>query len=234
MGDELYSPESIALTREAAIASQSISAGLTSLRKANYAATGLYSHAFFSVTIGLERLLKIIFLLDVAIQTGGAYPTDQDLRTRFGHDIRKLFSFAREIHARLPNEGSRFPLNPGGLEDDIIEFFSKFAVSSRYYNLNFLTGRINKTQQVDPIAEWYKKIGSRILMLHYSEAQRQRNIQSAIIIEHMLGSFTAVLHTTEEGSPLTDVKSASLRTGENKIIQKYGTFYCAKIVRFYI
>jgi hypothetical protein len=105
-------------------------------------------------------------------------------------------------------------------------------VSSRYYNLDLLTGRVNKAQQTDPIAEWYQRIGSRILRQHYSAKRRQRDKQSARIIESMIGSFTAVLHTAEEGHALTDVRSASLRTGENKIIQKYGTFYCAKVVRF--
>jgi hypothetical protein len=61
MNDEPFTPQWRAFTREAAIAGQSIGAGLAALRKANYAATGLYSHAFFSLTIGLERMLKIIF-----------------------------------------------------------------------------------------------------------------------------------------------------------------------------
>jgi hypothetical protein len=72
-----FSPRWIAFCREAAIAGQSISAGLAALRKANYVATGLYSHSFFSLSVGLERLLKLIYLIDHAIKNDGAYPTER-------------------------------------------------------------------------------------------------------------------------------------------------------------
>lgn len=230
MNDPLYSPQWIALTREAGIASQSISAGLTALRKANYAANGLYSHAFFSLSIGFERLLKLVYLIDFAI-LNGRFPTDQELRSRFGHDITKLYSYAVGVHERLPKQDERFPLLRGGIEDSIINFLSKFALTARYYNLNFLTG--TATKQTDPIAEWYEDIGALVLAAHYSARHRERVERNASIIDQMLGSFSTVHHTAEDGSPLTDVRSASLHTGENAIVQKYGTFYCAKIARFF-
>lgn len=229
MIDPLYSPQWIALTREAGIASQSLSAGLTALRKANYAANGLYSHAFFSLSIGFERLLKLIYLIDFAV-LNGRFPMDSELRSRFGHDIAKLYTYAVGVHERLPKQEGRFPLSRGGIEDLVINFLGKFALSARYYNLNFLTGTAAK--QTDPIAEWYQDIGANILAAHYSARRRERVERNASIIDQMLGSFSTVHHTAEDGSPLTDVRSASLRTGENAIVQKYGTFYCTKIARF--
>jgi hypothetical protein len=67
----------------------------------------------------------------------------------------------------------------------------------------------------------------------FTESQKERDRRSAVIIEAMLGDHMHVLHTAEDGSPLTDIRSASLQTGKNKVIQKYSTFYCARIVRFF-
>jgi hypothetical protein len=129
-----FSAQWIAFCREAAIAGQSISAGLTALRKANYAATDLYSHSFFSLSVGLERLLKLIYLIDHAIENDGAYPTENNLRNRFGHDIEKLFDYARLFSNRLVNNCKAFDLDHIGLEVDIIKFLSRFSKSTRYYN----------------------------------------------------------------------------------------------------
>ena len=51
-----------ALTREAAIASGSLCEGATALRKATASAHGTCSYAFFSLSTGIERLAKLIFM----------------------------------------------------------------------------------------------------------------------------------------------------------------------------
>ncbi len=227
-----FSSQWIALCREAAIAGQLISAGLAALRKANYAATGLYSHAFFSLSIGLERLLKLIFIIDHAIQNGGKYPTERDLRTKFGHNLDKLFAHAKSVHQRLPNKRQRYELPPDGVENDILRFLATFATSMRYYNLDYLVSGRETGTSIDPIAEWFGAIGGQILAKHYSQRQRQKDAQSAGVAEALLGKHALVRHTAEDGSLLTNIQSAALQTGKNKVIQKYGTFYCAKIARF--
>jgi len=230
----VYSPIWRALTREAAIAGQSISAGLGSLRSANYAATGLYSHAFFSLSIGFERFLKLIFLIDFALKNQSAFPTDNDLRKKFGHDLEKLFAYAITVHERLRKKRSHFPLRSGGLEHEIIHFLSAFATRTRYYNLDFLVGAQAIISSNDPVAEWYETIGQKILVKHYTNRQQQKDLREAAIIEAMVaGSAGAiVLHTAEDGSPITSLAAGALQTGKNKVLQKYGTFYCAKIARF--
>jgi len=226
-----FSPQWIAFCREAAIASQSLSAGLTSLRKANYAATGLYSHAFFSLSIGLERLLKLIFLVDFALQNAGTFPSEAVLRNQFRHDLKKLFDYALTVHARLPRS-NRFPLPADGLEVRIVELLSTFAKTTRYYNLDYLVGSQSVQQGRDPIAEWYSSVGREILQRHYSEAQKARDTASAAALQRSIGPYAMIRHTGEEGAPLHSVEAASIRTGENMVLQKYGTFYCAKIARF--
>jgi hypothetical protein len=69
-----FSPRWNAFAREAGIAGHSISSGLTALRQVNYAQKGLYNQAFFGLSIGLERLLKLIALIDFALLNHGTYP----------------------------------------------------------------------------------------------------------------------------------------------------------------
>lgn len=235
MGDHMTGPSSprwIALCREAAIAGQSISAGLTALRKANYAATGLYSHSFFSLSIGLERLFKLIYMIDFSVNSGGTFPQESDLRNNFGHNLDKLFAYAVSVHERMPNRDMRYKFPPGQIEDKIVAFLSKFARATRYYNVAYLTGGGIANTSEDPIAEWFCAIGDDIFAKHYSDAQRRRDTNSANIINTMIGEMSSVRYTAEDGTAMTDVRSASLQTGKNKILQKYGTFYCAKIARF--
>ena len=227
-----YSKQWIALSREAAISGQSISAGLTAIRKANYAANGLYSHAFFSLSIGIERLLKLIFILYYAESNAGRFPSEDILKKQLGHDLQKLYTYALSVHERLPDKQRRYELAENGIECSIIKFLSDFAKSTRYYNLNYLSGGAGVASARDPITQWFGDIGGAIIERHYSQRQQQKDMQSAALIEELVGGFAFVRHTAEDGTPLDSMMSASLQTGKNKIVQKYGTLYCARIARF--
>lgn len=221
----------IALCREAGIAGQSISAGLAALRQADYAATGKYNHAFFSLSIGIERMLKLIVMIDYALEHKGHFPSAQMLKKTYGHDIEKLFKHARAIHEKRFSKKSLYRISEGGIETRIILFLSEFAVSSRYYNLNFLAKNQDDVV-LDPIMIWFTSIGSQILEQHYSPRQRQKDIASAQLMQQTIGPFALVRHIAEDGTSLDDIESAALQTSRVKVIQKYGTFYCAKIVRY--
>lgn len=225
-----FSGEWIALCREAAISGQSISLGLNSLRKANCAMTGLYSYAFFSLSIGFERLLKLIFLIDHKIKNG-EYPEEKKFREDFNHDIYKLYKYALTVHKRLPNKEKRYEISSNGIENNILIFLSKFAKTTRYYNLNYLSDR-DKKSFLDPISEWYNNIGKQIIDNHYSIKQKQKDNIQATKAQKFYGDFVLVRHTAEDGSSLDDLESLIRQSDNNKIVQKYGTFYCAKIARF--
>ena len=55
-------PKWKAVQREAQLASEQIAHGVTVLGRASHAQTGLYAQAFFGISIGLERMGKLIFL----------------------------------------------------------------------------------------------------------------------------------------------------------------------------
>lgn len=225
----MWSPTQLALVREAGIAGNSLSAGLTALRKANYATPGMYSHAFFSLSIGLERTLKLIYILDHLL-SNDSFPSNMDLKD-VGHNIEKLVGRALSIKDKHQFITGETGLLADSIEMDIVRFMSRFAKTSRYYNLNYVTGAASKEAQSDPIADWYSTVGKRVLKKHFTKRVETRVRRNAEIISDRTGHMTSVQFTAEDGTPLTDVFTASYHTGKTDVLRKYGTLYAARLCR---
>jgi hypothetical protein len=237
-----FSPHWTALSREAAIAGQSVGAGLTALRKATFQAEGLYSQAFFSLSIGLERMLKLIFVVDNMMQNGGRLATDQALHggrlatdqalRRLGHDLEKLSTHAEGVRRRLPQDNLRYALPPGDVAEAIVGFLSRFAKSTRYYNLDYLSGT-NHAGSDDPIKEWFERVGGVILNKHYTRAMQKRDEEWGEMDDSMLGSVTKLLYTAEDGTLIDNWKMWSRQIGKVHVLQLHGTLYSARVVRYH-
>lgn len=225
----LFSPRWNALAREAGIASHAITFGLEALRQAHYADKGLYNRGFFGLSIGLKRMLKLLLLIEYAIQNKGRFPSNDYLK-QYGHDLQKLLAEARNIFDRYGEHEYSLPV--GGIEDDIVRLLDRFARVTRYYNLDFLAGRSQPADSMDPIAEWYTKIGSQILAKHYSSKNQNQDRARAAVMQGLMGPVSMVRFLGEDDQQINSIEDASLRSAENKVIQKFGTFYCAKIARF--
>ena len=224
-----WDAKQLALVREAAIAGHSLSGGLSALSKANYAQDGLYGHAFFGLSVGMERTLKLIFILDMLINDN-RFPADKELRG-FSHNLVELFEKAEEIRVRHAIKPAS--LVSKGVERSIIVFLSSFAESTRYYNLDFLTDSKKVSKGVkDPIAEWFTVVGERIFAKHLTPRRRAEIEHNAKVIGKLMGDYAHVAHTAEDGSALNTARDASYQAGLNKTLQKYGTFYCARICRY--
>src|SRR5712671_1219251 len=91
-----FSPQWHAIGREGELAAEQLASGVTILGRANHAQKGLYAQAFFALSIGMERLAKLIFMADHAITNGGRYPIDNELK-KLGHDIATLLLRCEKI-----------------------------------------------------------------------------------------------------------------------------------------
>lgn len=146
MSHMITDPRFIAFNREAELAKHLTCSGLTALRKATPGGPGIYYDAFFGLSVGLERLAKLAWLIDDCIRRNGTFPTEKDLKT-VGHDIRKLIKEAQLIR-RIQSAYSTFPKD--SITDHIIECLSEFAEGTRYYNIDFFVGGKSKGMG-DPI-----------------------------------------------------------------------------------
>lgn len=147
---------------------QLLGIGLTSLRKANFSNQGIYYQALSSLSLGLERLMKLCLILD-DFNKSGEYTSQSQLK-RYGHDLLKLFNL---IHERSNN---KIPLKDYHLK--ALELLTTFAKSSRYSNIDFITSNAD----TDPIKEWYNEIDRRIFDDVLTEKQRRKLNEKCNII----------------------------------------------------
>ncbi len=87
-------PEWHAIGRETSLVRHLLGSGVTALGRANYANTiGEYYTAFFGLSVGLERLTKLILVADYAISHAGLMPEERVFR-KFGHKLIDLTNAA--------------------------------------------------------------------------------------------------------------------------------------------
>jgi hypothetical protein len=216
--------------READIARMAIADGLASLRKANHMEHGYYNRAFFGLSIGLERLLKLVILIDYGLTHDGEYPTNRLFKTAYGHDLVKLFAAAEKVRVRLSNENRAFQwsLPDPDLARRIFAVLSEFGRQSRYYNLDLLTGLESGR---DPIAAWAED-GGDLIAERYPPRRRRRDEAEAAAIGELLSGRASVLAETEDGRPIYSVAEAARHARRGEFIQGEATFQAAAIVRY--
>lgn len=218
-----------AVQRESQLAASEVAHGVTVLGRANFAQPGLYTQAFFGLSIGLERMGKLVFIADHAIRNRGRFPTDQDLRT-IGHDLGALLAQCDAIGAHL-DQNRPFASRPTDPIHMAVEYvLSHFARTLRYYNLNYLAG--SHGGQVDPIALWWDRVAAPICKKHYSQRQRKADDMDGALLKTMFADAAIFLHSAEDGHPMTDAQELYTRGRASRIVQRYGQLHVLQITRW--
>lgn len=220
-------PTFIALLKEAQFTKELLGSGATEIRRANYAAKGLYFQSFSSLSTGLERIGKLCLMLDHYVETNGSFPDFKHLKNEIGHNLNLLQQRAEQVAARR-NLPVQMPSSP--VHKAIVALLSDFAEGDRYSNLNLLIGA---NRQSDPIASWHTQVDFRLFESRVSAKKKQTIAANARAIAHLTGAFTQVLHTSETGSEVTDVEEASKMTGLYEAVAPYRQLYVLQIIRFW-
>jgi hypothetical protein len=226
----MFSDEWHALGREAELAAEQIAVGVTALGKANHAQLGIYTQAFFGLSIGLERLAKLIIVADHAISHSGAFPTDDELRS-IGHDIAGLLDRCAELSSKHRSSKPYCERPTDTIHHGVVATLTEFAKLSRYHNLDLIVGG-KAARLPEPVAAWWDRVGNPILTRHYSDRQRAKDDAQSAAMAELLGPVTYVLHHAEDTTPITDMATLMTRGGATRIVQKYGRLYVFQIVRW--
>jgi hypothetical protein len=228
----MLSPEHLALNREAGIAAELIGSGVTLLGRANYAHTGLFGHAFFNLSIGFERVGKLIYVADYAIDHRGEFPSNEILKKQIVHDLKELFAHAETISAKRRNGQEYADMPNSDIHLGIIQTLTEFARKTRYYNLDFVTGAKHAKQAGDPMFLWNERVTQPIIEKHCTAARRQKVDRNAEIIAAMLKDKAFVHFTDEAEGTMDTVYAASRRTGETEVARKWAPFYILQLARW--
>lgn len=154
--------------QEGFLARSSLLTGLNALRKANVDDTnkGLFYSAFFELSIGFERLMKLVLVIDHMAKNDLNPMTDQELKSKYGHKIQSLYKSCEKLNEDLGRPTDDFYAE-GSFEWDVIHFLHEFALSARYYNLSKLT---NGQRTNDPLSDW----GSLLTRVIYRQVSNKK------------------------------------------------------------
>jgi hypothetical protein len=225
-----FPPDWHTIGREAELAVGQTASGITALGRASHFEKEYYTQAFFGLSIGLERIAKLIMISDYAITHAGTFPSNSILRN-VGHDIATLLAHCETLSTQY-RAGKMYAERPmGEIHNGIIMTLTEFGKISRYYNLDLLTGGSAATLP-EPIHAWWQRVGRPILSAHYSKRQRERDRQRAAALDTNMGENVAVLFHTEAEVPITNVEELALHAAATRVIQKYGRLYTLQIVRW--
>lgn len=225
-------PEWHYIGRESALVRHLIGSGVTALGRANYAdQKGEYYTAFFGLSVGMERLAKLILVADYAIANSGLMPPAQVVR-KYGHKLPKLLDEAEKVSSRLGLK-VRYARPATAISTKALEALDAFADASRGRYANFAALGDPNLSQHEPIKKWWGDVAELILKEHYFGKPIQRRIEGrASAVDAVLSPVSMVLFVDETGAPIRDVLTASIRTGQTEIVQRFGRYYVLTVVRW--
>lgn len=221
-----------AIGREGHLVRHLIGSGATALGRANYADKfGEYYTAFFGLSIGLERLAKLILVADYAISNGGKMPEENVVR-KFGHKITQLIA-AVSVAAQKYSLDLRYNQPSDAISTKIIECLDAFADAGRGRYANFASLGMPNLSPEEPIRKWWGEVAELVLRTHYFGKPAQARIEGrAKVIDALMSPVTMVRFTNETGDMMTDVYTSSARTGQAELVQRYGRYYVLTVARW--
>lgn len=225
-----FSLERLSLGREADLAVQQLCSGLTALGKADHTNVGLYTQAFFGLSIGIERTAKLILIADYAIDNEGSLPKDEMLK-KIGHGLSALLLKCEVISAKHRTGKEYWERPRDDIHKNVVVTLDTFARASRYYNLDFITGQ-SRAEDQDPIKQWWLTVAEPILNRHLPTAERRRIRQIGEQLGTALEGSVSILHHQEDGTPITDFFSYFIRGQETPTVQKFSRLYVLQIIRW--
>ncbi len=137
------------LQQEGFLIQSCLTHGLTDLRTASVSDKGKFYTASFHLSIGLERLMKVILVIDYMANNALATPTTAQLK-QHGHNLAQLFDTLMAMPVKSP-PNPLSGISRTSIAYEILDLLSDFARASRYFNLDSLSA---PQSQVDPLERW--------------------------------------------------------------------------------
>lgn len=216
-------PDEQLINKEASLAATSLGNGLTYLRKTSFAGKGYYYQAFFSLSTGVERLIKLILIQDYRLKYN-KFPDNKYIK-KYSHNLNDLFDKAKELAKDYSVQNELQEINRDDIFTKIIESLSAFANSTRYYNLDTLTN--SNKQQIDPLVSW-SEVTDEIAKRHFKNKSNNALEEFAKDVSEV----SIVFHSDEKGNPITNFEDYFTISRIAEVTQKYSVLYTGIIIRF--
>jgi hypothetical protein len=173
----MFEPEFYLLAQECNLAKAALLGGMTAFSYIDIDQTGSVYSALFQTSIGVERLMKMAIIIDHKLRHDLTNPTNQQLK-QIGHDLIVLYQRCKTLAAEQSFDPTEW-FGPGSIEHEMLALLSGFAKSSRYYNLDAISGSKPPT---DPLIEWallHQRIGETYIGYKTREKLNQNAVEFA-------------------------------------------------------
>lgn len=190
---EYFSQKGVLLQQEGELIHSCLKTGLLILQDANLDFKGDYYLAFFLLSTGLERLMKVIIIIEHMASNKLNTPSSSQIRG-YGHDLRDLFRKCSQIAADYSvSEFNDF--SSDDINRSILEFLSEFARRTRYHNLDSIAGAgVSR----DPLSQWHT-IVEKIAQADISGQERLQAEVKGRMLGTLLSSYTIfICHDFEQ------------------------------------
>lgn len=216
---------------EATFVKYLIDSGIAALGNANYSGKGRsdYVRAFLEISVGMERLGKLIIVADYALNHQGCMPAHTYL-SGFGHNLKKIFDIIEQIE-KMQQVQSDYARPTDSLTTKIVDNFNAFA-SGRGRYATFSCMRNPAKDQDEPVRKWWMEVAEEILKQHYyGKKIEEEVIDNANIVKDILGP-AFVNFIDETGGAITNTLDSSIHTGKTQIVQEWSVFHVLTIIRW--
>ncbi|CAH1904092.1 conserved hypothetical protein [Candidatus Nitrotoga sp. HW29] len=178
--------------------------GLTELRKADVHNKGAFYTALFNLSIGIERLLKAIVIIDHMLNNSLSVPTKKQLKS-YGHNIVELYETCGKIGIKR-----QCPILShiyfDATDHSLFLLISGFACTTRYHNLDALSA---SQSGLDPLVHWGQIIPT-ILCNDVAKKQKEKILFQADVVANAIDEVTITLMHGLDQSPLTTTEVLAL------------------------
>ncbi len=189
------------LSQESHLARNTLLSGFDLLLKANFFQDkeGYFYSAFFHISIGMERILKLAVVTHYMLSNNYQAPTINQLKKEFGHNIATLYNNC--INLRSSYRGPQQVTMPVLSAEDqaLVDFFTEYGIGSRYFNLNEIC---EAKMDRSPLYKWLDL--ARTTYEQYTPSQvRQKsaiNLMYSMDRKGLPNGFTS--HLDEQGHPM--------------------------------
>ena len=220
----------VTLLHEATLAAELVSAGVTTLRKASTPQSGLFELALFNLSIGFERMCKLIVLLDHYFENG-SFPNNYVLKKKYGHDLDTLFVAVGQVATKREIRADYTEQPSSQIHREIIATLSEFSKTTRYYNLDYLTGGKAAHLQSGRAA-WINRVGKLILAKHYSARKQINDVLEAQELQASMGDAVSGIRFDESGKSIDTLEDGLIHGTEVRVIRRWSQFYCLQLIRY--
>lgn len=193
-----FSSSYLLLAQEGYLIRSCLTLGLTELRKANVGNKGAFYSALFNLSVGIERLLKVVIIIDHMLENKLSVLSTKELK-KYGHNLidlhNSVIAIANRKDIEIPNLSSL-----DAIDQDLLNLLSEFAKITRYHNLDALSK--TPANQNAPLASW-NEILNKVLDKDVPEKRRVRILNESAYISVMLKENSRVLMNGLDKRPLT-------------------------------